>query len=124
MGGSVDVNVGADITHIAGDVLSEYGPKMVALLADVAMHPLLPGSEIDRLKKDQLRNLTIQKSQPRPLAQELFMKRLYPNHPYGRLFPTEQMIQGYTVADVQNFYKENFGAARTHVYVAGKFDSA
>src|SRR5437868_6287528 len=124
MGGSVDVNVGADITHIAGDVLSEYGPKMVALLADVAMHPLLPASEIDRLKKDQLRTLTIQKSQPQPIAREQFLKALYPNHPYGRLFPTEQMIEGYTIEDVQKFYKDNFGAARTHVYVAGKFDPA
>ena len=50
MGGSVDVNVGLDLTHISGDVLSEYGPKMVGLLADVAMHPLLPATEIDRLK--------------------------------------------------------------------------
>jgi len=124
MGGSVDVNVGADTTHIAGDVLSEYGPKMVALVADVAMHPLLPASELDRLKKDQLRSLTIQKSQPQPIALEQFRKALYPNHPYGRVFPTEQMIQGYTIDDVQKFYKDNFGAARTHVYVAGKFDAA
>lgn len=124
MGGSVDVSVGADITHVSGDVLSEYGPKMVALLADVAMHPLLPGSELDRLKKDQLRSLSIQKSQPQPIALEQFRKALYPNHPYGRVFPTEQMIQGYTIEDVQKFYKDNFGAARTHVYVAGKFDPA
>src|SRR5947209_7134062 len=123
MGGSVDVNVGLDITHISGDVLSEYGPKMVGLLADVAMHPLLPATEIDRLKKDQLRNLAIQKSQPQSIALEQFRKTLYPNHPYGRLFPTEQMVQGYTIEDVQKFYKENFGAARTHVYVAGKFDA-
>src|SRR5256714_4774131 len=34
MGGSVDVSVGPDITRISGDVLSEFGPKMVALLAD------------------------------------------------------------------------------------------
>jgi len=33
------------------------------------------------------------------------------------------MVQGYTIEDVQKFYKENFGAARTHVYVAGKFDA-
>ncbi|HWY70695.1 MAG TPA: pitrilysin family protein [Terriglobales bacterium] len=124
MGGSVDVSTGVDITHVSGDVLSEYGPKMVALLADVAMHPLLPASEIDRLKKDQLRSLAIQKSQPQFLGLEQFRKALYPNHPYGRLFPTEQMIQGYRIEDVQKFYKENFGAARTHVYVAGKFDGA
>lgn len=124
MGGSVDVTVGPDITSISGDVLSEYGPKMAALLADVAMHPALPSSELERLKKDKTRNLSIQRSQPQPIALEQFMKALYPNHPYGRVFPTEQMIQAYTVDDVQKFYKDNYGAARTHVYVAGKFDSA
>jgi zinc protease len=124
MGGSVDVTVGPDITRISGDVLSEFGPKMVALLADVAMHPALPSSEVERLKKDQLRTLTIQKSQPQPVAREQFVKELYPNHPYGRIFPTEPMIQGFTDEEVQKFYKDNFGAARTHVYVAGKFDPA
>jgi zinc protease len=124
MGGTVDVAVGPDITRISSDVLSEFGPNMVGLLADVAMHPALPASELDRLRKDQLRSLSIQKSQPQPLAREQFMKALYPNHPYGRIFPTEQMIQGYTIEEVQNFYKDNFGAARAHLYVAGKFDSA
>lgn len=124
MGGSIDVTVGPDITSISGDVLSEFGPKMISLLGDVAMNPKLPASELDRLKKDQLRSLSIQKSQPQPLAREQFVKELYPNHPYGRLFPTEQMIQGYSIEDVQKFYKDNFGAARTHVYVAGKFDPA
>lgn len=124
MGGSVDVSVGPDTTSISGDVLSEYGPKMAALLADVAMHPALPASELDRLKKDQLRSLSIQKSQPQPIAREQFVKALYPNHPYGRLFPTEQMVQGYAIDDVQKFYKDNFGAARTLVYVSGKFDPA
>ena len=124
MGGLVDVTVGPDTTSISGDVLSEYGPKMAALLAEVAMHPALPASELDRLKKDQLRSLSIQKSQPQPIAREQFVKALYPNHPYGRLFPTEQMVQGYTIDDVQKFYKDNFGATRTHVYVSGKFDSA
>ena len=122
MGGSVDVSAGPDVTSVDADVLSEYGPRMAALLADVAMHPALPGSELDRLKKDKLRSLSIAKSQPQPIARERFMKALYPNHPYGRIFPTEEMINGYSIEDVQNFYKTNFGAARTHVYVAGKFD--
>jgi len=124
MGGAVNVSVGPDITRISGDVLSESGPKMIALLSDVAMHPALPASELERLKKDQLRTLSIQKSQSQPIAREQFLKALYPNHPYGRLFPTEAMIQGYTIDDVQKFYKSNFGAARTHVYVSGKFDAA
>lgn len=123
MGGSVDVNAGADQTEIGLDVLSEFGPKAVALLADVAEHPLLPDSDLPRMKQDAQRRLAISRSQSQPLAREQFMKVLYPDHPYGRIFPTEEMISKYTIADVQKFYKENFGAARTHVYVAGKFDA-
>jgi len=124
MGGSVDVNAGADQTQIATDVLSEFGTKAVALLADVVQHPLIPESELKRMKQDAQRKLAIDKSQSQPLAHEEFLKALYPDHPYGRLFPTEEMIGKYTIADVQKFYKDNFGAARTHIYVAGKFDPA
>ena len=123
MGGSIDVNAGADQTEIASDVLSEFGPKAVALLADVAEHPLLPESDLARMKQDAQRRLAISRSQSQPLAREQFMKALYPDHPYGRVFPTEEMISKYTIADIQKFYKDNFGAVRTHIYVAGKFDT-
>jgi zinc protease len=122
MGGTIDVTVGPDQTNISSDVLSEFAPQAVALLADVAQHPALPESELPRLKQNLLRQLTVQKSRPQPLAQEQFYKILYPDHPYGRIFPTDQMLNGYTLANVQKFYKDNFGAARTHIYVAGKFD--
>ena len=124
MGGSVSINVGADTTSIGGDVLSEFGPQFVALLADVIERPALPASELARLKNNQLRQLTVAKSQPGPLANERFRKILYPNHPYGRLYPTEAMINSLTIADVQKFYRDNFGAKRTHIYVAGRFDGA
>ncbi|MBZ5598289.1 MAG: insulinase family protein [Acidobacteriia bacterium] len=124
MGGSVEIGAGPDVTNISADVLSEFGPKMVALLADVAEHPLLPGSELARLKQDLLRQLSVQKSQSGALARERFLKALYPDHPYGRLLSTEPIISSFDVQAVKKFYDENFGAARTHIYVAGKFHSA
>jgi zinc protease len=124
MGGSLIVNVGADTTNIGGDVLSEFGPQFVALMADVMQRAALPASELARLKNNQLRQLTVAKSQPGPLANERFRQILYPNHPYGRLYPTDAMINSFTIADVQKFYRDNFGAKRTHLYVAGQFDAA
>jgi zinc protease len=124
MGGSIDVNAGADQTQVALDVLSEFGPRAVALLADVVEHPLFPESDLPRMKQDAERRLAIAKSQSQPLAREQFMKALYPDHPYGRVFPTEEMISKYSIADVKKFYASNFGAARSHIYVAGKFDPA
>jgi zinc protease len=122
MGGSLDITVGENRIDIGGDVLSEFAPEMVALVADVARNPKFPESELSRLKDDKARELSIAKSQPQPLAQEKFRAVLYGDHPYGRLFPTEAMLQGYTIAQVKGFYDRNFGAARSRVYVVGRFD--
>ena len=124
MGGSIDVEVGPDVTRLDSDVLSEFGPKIVALLADVVMHPLLPDADVPRLKQDLQRKLSIELTQPGMLARQRFVQALYPDHPYGRFLSNEATINSFTVADVRKYYESNFGAARTHIYVAGKFDPA
>ncbi|MCK5410767.1 MAG: insulinase family protein [Gemmatimonadetes bacterium] len=49
---------------------------------------------------------------------------MYPEHPYGRVFPTDEMLQAYTLGQVRGFYERNFGAVRSHLYVSGQFDGA
>lgn len=124
MGGSLGIGVGLDTSNVGIDVLSEYAPDAVRLVADVLMHPLLPASELARLKTDRLRNLSIAKSQSGSLALERFRKALYGEHPYGRIYPTEQMVNSISIEDVQKFYHDNFGAQRTHLYIAGQFNAA
>ncbi len=124
MGGSLGVSVGGDVTSISTDVLTEYAADAVGIVGDVAQHPALPASELPRLAADLVRNLALAKSQPSALAQEQFAKVLYGAHPYGRLFPTPAMIEGFTHADVTAFHAANFGASRAHLYVVGRFDEA
>jgi len=124
MGGTIGIQVNPDQTTLQTEVLSEFGPKAVKLLADVAQHPLLPDSEMARLKTDALRRLSIERSQPQSLALERFRQVLYPDHPYGHLFPTEESLNKLAAADVRKFYESNFGAARTHIFVAGRFGAA
>jgi zinc protease len=124
MGGAVNITVGPDESDVTTDVLSEFGPKAAALLADVVEHPLFPDSELPRLKNDAQRQLTISKSVPQSMALEKFRKILYGDHPYGTVFPTQESIAKTTVADIKKFYEGNFGATRAHLYVAGRFDTA
>ncbi len=124
MGGGVSLGVGPDTGSASIDVLSEFAPNAVALLADVLQHPAFPEKELPRLKSNLLRQLAVQKSQQRMLARERFFQVHYPNHPYGRSFPTEAMLKSYTLDDVKGFYNDQFGAARTHLYVCGIFDEA
>ena len=124
MGGSLSIGVGPDRTNIAGDVLSERGPDFVRVVADVAMHPSFPASELERLKANRIRQLAIARSQPQTLASERFAQLMYGDHPYGRQYPTEAMLQGYTLDQVRNFWQTNFGAQRAHLYVTGVYDAA
>ena len=122
MGGSLNVSVGATQTTISGSVLSEYAGDFIRLLSDLVMNPAFPASELERLKGDFKRRLVTQKAVPQAQAQEEFFAALYGDHPYGKIFPTEEMINSYTVQMVKDFYNNNFGAKRSVLYVVGKFD--
>jgi zinc protease len=124
MGSSLNVGVGADETTVSTDVLSEFGPDAVKLVADAIEHPLLPESELARLKANLLRQVALAKSQPGQIALARFRKLLYGDHPYGDILPTEETLNKLSIDDVKKFYAANYGAARTHLYVAGKFDTA
>jgi len=124
MGSTLEVHAGNDQTKMEIDVLQEFAPDAVKLLADVAQHPRLPQSEIDRLKNDALRQIALQNSQPQTIALVKFRKILYGDHPYATVVPSESDIKKLTIQDVKDFYAGNFGAQRAHLYVAGKFDAA
>lgn len=119
---ALSIGVALDESRGTLDVLAEFGPKAVALLADVLQHPAFPEAQAARLKNDLQRQLSVQKSQPQMLAQARFAEVTYPNHAYGRFFPTAEMINTFTAESARKFYEEQFGAARTHLYVVGQFD--
>ena len=104
------------------DVLSEYGAAAIKLVADFAMHPLLPESELPRLKANLLRQVVVAKTRPGQIALARFRKLMYGDHPYGDILPTEDSLKKMTIEDARKFYADNYGAERAHLYVAGKFD--
>ena len=124
MGGALDIPVGMNQTTIGTEVFSESAVDAVNLVADVARHPRFPESDLARIKADLLRRVSILRSQPGPLAAERFAHVLFGNHPYGRLLPADSAVQGYTLEQVRAFHARNFGAARSFVYVVGRFDAA
>lgn len=124
MGGGLYIQVQSNQTDIGADVLAEHAPAFVRLLADVALNPAFPESELPRIRATRLRSLSIARSQPQQLASEKFREVVFGDHAYGRVFPSEQMVQGYTVEQFRQFHRQHYGAGRSHLYVAGRFDPA
>ena len=124
MGGGLAIGAGDDLTNITADVLGDRAAELVRVIADVARHPRFPESELPRMKQNRLRNIAIARSQPGTQASVKFGEMMFGDHPYGRSFPTEAQLQGYTIDQVKAFWAANVGAARSHLYVTGIFDAA
>lgn len=124
MGGQVFITTGMDQVTISGSVLSEFAPDLIKVIADMVMNPAFPATELDRLKNDLKRQLSVQKNVPQSQATEKFFSVIYKDHPYGRYFPTDAMLDSYTLDMVKGFYSKNFGAKRSTLYVVGKFNEA
>ena len=123
MGGEVAVQAGENLTTVGGEVLSEFTPAMVDLVADVVRNPAFPETELARLKANLERRLSIAKSQSQQMAAEAFRAAMYPGQSYGRLFPTDEALKGYSLANAKAFWSGHFGADRATVYVVGVFDA-
>lgn len=124
MGGDLSIGVGPNTMSVSGSVLSEFAPDLVRLIADIIQNPAFPAAELDRLKADMKRELSVQLSRPQPIAIQEFRKMIYPDHPYGRIFPTEQMVDSYSLEGIRSFFESNVGAKRSTLYVVGKFDES
>ncbi|WP_141331863.1 pitrilysin family protein [Myxococcus sp. AB025B] len=124
LGGELEVGTQQDQSHVSLEVLSEFAPKAVTLVADVVQNPAFPASEVERLKGDLIRELAVFRTMPQMLANEVMAKALYGDHPYGRQLATEEQLQRYTREQVVKHYEANVGAARSRLYVVGRFEPA
>lgn len=124
MGGSIFSSAGTDKTVVGGEALSEFDTRFLSLMADVLMHPKFAADDLEKVRANKLRELAISKAQPGTLAWEKFRAVIFPDHAYGSIFPTEEGLKAYTMQDVKSFYYNQYGAARTHLYVVGQFDAA
>ncbi len=122
MGGTLSIGAGAEQTTASLSVLSEHAAAAAALLADVLRNPRFPESELPRVLANFERNLAVARSDPQSLADEALAKLVFGDHPFGRILPQEGQLAGYDIAKLRDFYQRNFGARRTHVYVAGRYD--
>lgn len=123
MGGDLNIGVGLDETFVTMDVLSESAPDAIGLIADVVQRPDLPESEFARIQQNLLRNISVAGTRPSTIAQNGFMKSIYPGHPYSSaVLPEAEDFAALTLDQVRTFHQQNFGGERTHIYVVGQFN--
>ena len=122
MGGDLKVNVTPHATNFRASVLREFAPSAINLMAEVVMNPAFPEKELERLKSDMKRNISIYMTEADSQAEKEFYGELYPNVTHGNIYSTPEKVDSFNLEKIKEFYNKQFGAKRTTVYVAGNFD--
>jgi len=124
MGGSLAASAGAVQSEIGGEVLSTSAPRFVHLVSDVVRHPRLEKADFERVRQNALRNLAITLQQAGDIARQRWRAVMFPGHPFGRPYSTEETLKALTMGHVRNFLDDNYNASRARLYVSGVFDDA
>ncbi|HZJ54924.1 MAG TPA: pitrilysin family protein [Myxococcaceae bacterium] len=124
LGGPLEVKVREDETSLDIECLGDSTVDAIRLVAEVARTPAFPTAELARLRGDLLREVAILRSQPQPLAEEVFARAIYGNHAYGRVLPVAADVERFTLEQAKQVWTRFAGADRAHLYVVGRFDPA
>ncbi|WP_337881655.1 pitrilysin family protein [Rheinheimera sp.] len=124
MGGQVNAVVDVNSSFLELDVLSEFAGEAAALLADIAIHPNFTEADKNRLLTNYVRDLKVEKSQAQSQAAEAFYRHIFGNHPYGKIYADEKVVEGLTLDDFNQFVSTHLVASRSHLFVSGQFDEA
>jgi len=123
MGGSVDVFAQDEMMSVSGTVLSDFSAGLVTLIADVAQHPRFDPADLKRIIDKHARDDAVALAQAGAVARKTFREMTYGDHPFARIYPTEEVLRGFTIERVRDFYTKNLGAQRAHLYVSGVYDA-
>src|SRR5262249_47876550 len=85
------LNIGSaegSAASIVGSSLTEQFDKLMDIAADVLLHPTFPDVEVARYKQRTRAQLMQQRTIPGFLAQDMFSKAMYGDHPASRIAPT------------------------------------
>ena len=122
MGGSLSAAASQDFTSVTVRGLSEFAPRLIELVADVAMNPTIPEDEVVILKQQHLQGVQQQKASPQFLANRTFRSALFGEHPYARTSETEASLNAMDRARLVAFHREHYRPNNAFLLIVGAID--
>jgi len=123
MGADLGTSAGADTSAISISGLAEFAEGLLGLLGELARDASFPAEEFERLRRERIEDLRIERTTPGFLANERLRRTLYGPHPYAIVAPVEAQVEAYSLASLQSFYRENYSPSNALLIIVGDFSS-
>lgn len=120
VGGSLAAQSSTDSSYAQTQLTSDQIDLGLELLADVVLRPSFPAEEVERWRKQTLNGLQVQLQDPEYLAEAVFERALFGDHPYGLpAIGTPQSVSALQRDDFVRFHQEHYVPNGGIVTVAG-----
>lgn len=124
MAATYTAQVDKEMTVFMGVTHKDYLMPYYALLRDAILSPAFKQDDFDRIKKDQLNNVTrtLRYNNDEELGKEVLSQAIYANHPCGH--PENGLggtVANLTLQDVKDFYAGQYTQKNLWIGVAGDF---
>lgn len=119
-GGVMTAGLGRDLSYVNAVVLKDDLELAAGLVADVLRNPALAAEELERQRQQVLSGLKVAQQDPEYLADVVFDRLVYGEHPYG--LPgngTVESVQALTRDDLVAFHRAHYAPNNTVLAVVG-----
>jgi zinc protease len=124
MGGELGTTAGADTSAISIAGLAEFAKGLLELVSDLARDASFPVEEFERIRRQKIEELRIDRTTPAFIANERLRRTLFGAHPYAIVAPTEAQVEAYRREDLLSYYREHYTPANALLVIVGDFVAA
>jgi zinc protease len=123
LGAALSTRAGHDYTEIDLGLLSETLAEGLGLLAEVAIRPIFPDREVERVRAESLDALEARADEPANVADDRASESVFgPGHPYGRLpLGTIDGVRALRRSSLTDFHRSHYKPDGSVLIVAGDF---
>jgi predicted Zn-dependent peptidase len=121
LGASLTTSSGFDASAVRLNVPVARLDEALPVMADVALRPAFPQTELDRLRQERLTALLQARDDPAQVASLAFSRIVFgPAHRYGiAAMGTEAALEAFTTADLRAYHAAMYQPANATLVVAG-----
>jgi zinc protease len=121
LGATLSTTSGYDSSAVRLWVPAARLKEALPIMADVALRPTFPASELERLRKEQLTSMSEMRDDPRSVASLSFPRIVFgTGHRYGvPTFGTPSTVQSFAVDDLKAYYASNYRPSNAALVVVG-----
>lgn len=122
LGATLAISSSSDFTTVGASAISVYVDEILELMADITLRPSFPQNEIDLARENTKQMLIQQRAQPTFLASERMAQVMFGEHPYGRISPTPESLDGMSRDKFVDFHRALVLPNRAVMLVVGDIE--